>query len=113
MLEANGKLVVTTDAIVEGVHFLPDDPIETVAKKALRVNVSDIVAKGAKPIGALLTLAADGRRRQMALHARAVALGSRDFHAYFFLGDEVMRDAMSNRGKLPRFDARQAREVNR
>ena len=56
VLEANGQLVVTTDAIVEGVHFLPGDPIETVAKKALRVNVSDIVAKGAKPIGALLTL---------------------------------------------------------
>src|SRR5215475_9966166 len=56
VLEASGKLVVTTDAIVEGVHFLPDDPIDTIAKKALRVNVSDIVAKGAKPIGALLTL---------------------------------------------------------
>ena len=48
--------VVTTDAIVEGVHFLPDDPIETVAQKALRVNLSDLAAKGAKPVGALLTL---------------------------------------------------------
>ena len=51
-----GKLVVTTDAIVEGVHFLAADPIETVAMKALRVNVSDIVAKGARPTAALLTL---------------------------------------------------------
>lgn len=56
MLEASGKLVVTTDAIVEGVHFLPDDPIESVAKKALRVNISDLTAKGAKGVGALLTL---------------------------------------------------------
>ena len=56
VLDASGKLVVTTDAIVEGVHFLTDDPIDTVAKKALRVNMSDLVAKGAKPIGALLTL---------------------------------------------------------
>lgn len=56
VLETTGKLVVTTDAIVEGVHFLADDPIDTIAKKALRVNFSDIVAKGAKPIGALLTL---------------------------------------------------------
>ncbi len=56
VLEAQGALVVTTDAIVEGVHFLIDDPIDTVAKKALRVNVSDIVAKGAKPVAALLTL---------------------------------------------------------
>lgn len=56
VLESQGKLVVTTDAIVEGVHFLPDDPIETVAMKALRVNISDLIAKGAKPTAALLTL---------------------------------------------------------
>lgn len=56
VLSARGDLVVTTDAIVEGVHFLADDPIETVASKALRVNISDIVAKGAKPTAALLTL---------------------------------------------------------
>lgn len=51
-----GDLIVTTDAIVEGVHFLASDPIDTVAKKALRVNLSDIAAKGAKPVGVLLTL---------------------------------------------------------
>jgi thiamine-monophosphate kinase len=49
-------LVITADAIVEGVHFLPDDPIDTVAQKALRVNLSDIAAKGAAPVGYLLTL---------------------------------------------------------
>ena len=42
-------IVVTTDAIVEGVHFLPDDPADTVARKALRVNLSDLAAKGATP----------------------------------------------------------------
>ena len=51
-----GHYVLTTDAIVEGVHFLPDDPIDTIAKKALRVNLSDLAAKGAKPVGALLSL---------------------------------------------------------
>src|SRR5262245_4914957 len=56
VLEANGELVVTTDAIVEGVHFLAGDPIETVAAKALRVNVSDLIGKGAKPVAALLSL---------------------------------------------------------
>ncbi len=56
VLDSAGPLVVTTDAIVEGVHFLPDDPIETIAMKALRVNVSDLVAKGAAPKAALLTL---------------------------------------------------------
>lgn len=50
-------VVVTTDAIVEGVHFLPDDPPDTVARKALRVNLSDLAAKGATPAGFVLTLA--------------------------------------------------------
>lgn len=54
---AGYDLVVTTDAIVAGVHFFPDDPPDTVAKKALRVNLSDLAAKGAVPRGYLLTLA--------------------------------------------------------
>jgi thiamine-monophosphate kinase len=51
------EIVVTTDAIVEGVHFLPDDPPDSVARKALRVNLSDLAAKGATPAGFVLTLA--------------------------------------------------------
>src|SRR3954447_19161800 len=50
-------IVVTTDAIVEGVHFLADDPADTIARKALRVNLSDLAAKGAAPAGFVLTLA--------------------------------------------------------
>jgi thiamine-monophosphate kinase len=50
-------IVVTTDAVVEGVHFLADDPPDTVARKALRVNLSDLAAKGATPAGFVLTLA--------------------------------------------------------
>ncbi|MEX2446392.1 MAG: thiamine-phosphate kinase [Dehalococcoidia bacterium] len=42
-------LVVTADAMVEGVHFLPDDPPELVARKLLRVNLSDLAAMGAAP----------------------------------------------------------------
>lgn len=56
VLDVRGPMVVTTDAIVEGVHFRADDPIATVAMKALRANVSDLVAKGAAPRAALLTL---------------------------------------------------------
>jgi len=57
VLKAQGAdIVVTTDAIVEGVHFLPGDPPETVARKALRVNLSDLAAKGAAPAGFVLTL---------------------------------------------------------
>src|SRR6202790_2995442 len=54
---AGGDIVVTTDAIVESVHFLPDDPPDTIARKALRVNLSDLAAKGATPAGFVLTLA--------------------------------------------------------
>lgn len=50
-------LVVTTDAIVAGVHFLPEDPPDTIARKALRVNLSDLAAKGATPRAYLLTAA--------------------------------------------------------
>ncbi|KJC36007.1 thiamine-monophosphate kinase [Bradyrhizobium sp. LTSP885] len=57
---AGEDIVVTTDAIVEGVHFLPGDPPETLARKALRVNLSDIAAKGAVPAGFVLTLALRG-----------------------------------------------------
>jgi thiamine-monophosphate kinase len=54
---SDDDIVVTTDAIVEGVHFLSDDPPDTVARKALRVNLSDLAAKGATPAGFVLTLA--------------------------------------------------------
>jgi thiamine-monophosphate kinase len=58
ILTASGdEIVVTTDAIVEGVHFLFDDPPDTIARKALRVNLSDLAAKGATPAGFVLTLA--------------------------------------------------------
>ena len=57
LMASGDDIVVTTDAIVEGVHFLPDDPPDTVARKALRVNLSDLAAKGATPAGFVLTLA--------------------------------------------------------
>jgi thiamine-monophosphate kinase len=57
-LKSSGDdIVVTTDAVVEGVHFLTDDPPDTLARKALRVNLSDLAAKGAVPAGFVLTLA--------------------------------------------------------
>jgi thiamine-monophosphate kinase len=50
-------LVVTKDAVVEGVHFLPGDPPDLVARKLLRVNLSDLAAKGAEPYGYFLAVA--------------------------------------------------------
>lgn len=52
-----GDRVVTMDMLIEGVHFLKGDPLDLVAKKLVRVNVSDLVAKGAKPAGYLLACA--------------------------------------------------------
>ena len=49
-------LVLKVDTIAEGVHFFPNDPAEQIAAKALRVNLSDLAAKGAVPRGYLLAL---------------------------------------------------------
>lgn len=54
---AGHDLVLTADAVTGGTHFFPDDPPDAIARKALRVNLSDLAAKGAKPLGFLLTLA--------------------------------------------------------
>src|SRR5690242_10367237 len=51
------RLVVTADAIVAGVHYLPEDPPELVARKLLRVNLSDLAAMAARPLHYLLTTA--------------------------------------------------------
>jgi len=50
-------LVLKTDGLIEGVHFFPDDPADSVARKALRVNLSDLAAKGATALGFLLAIA--------------------------------------------------------
>jgi thiamine-monophosphate kinase len=50
-------LVVTTDLVTEGVHFFSDDLPECIARKALRVNLSDLAGKGATPLGYLLAIA--------------------------------------------------------
>ncbi|WP_375458468.1 thiamine-phosphate kinase [uncultured Enterovirga sp.] len=55
--EPGCEMVLTVDALVEGVHFLPDDPPESLGAKALGVNLSDLAAKGADPVGFLLALA--------------------------------------------------------
>ncbi|MCA1434422.1 thiamine-phosphate kinase [Bradyrhizobium sp. BRP20] len=58
VLSSSGEdIVVTTDAVVEGVHYLAGDPPDNIARKALRVNLSDLAAKGATPAGFVLTLA--------------------------------------------------------
>jgi thiamine-monophosphate kinase len=56
-LDPDQELVVTADAVVAGVHFLEQDPPALVARKALRVNLSDLAAKGARPLAYFMTAA--------------------------------------------------------
>jgi len=74
-------LVVTTDALVAGVHFFADDPPDAIARKALRVNLSDLAAKGAEPLGFALDLALPGDWTPEWLAAFAAGLGD-DAAAY-------------------------------
>ena len=82
-------LVVTTDAIVAGVDFFAADPPDTIARKALRVNLSDLAAKGAEPYGYLLTLALPKTVAQAWLKsfARGLAEDQRTFHITLLGGD--------------------------
>lgn len=84
-------LVLSADAMVAGVHFLADDPADLVARKLLRVNLSDLAGKGAEPLGTLLTLAAP-RETPDAWFERFAAGLARDqatFHCPLLGGDTV------------------------
>ncbi|MFB0874667.1 MULTISPECIES: thiamine-phosphate kinase [unclassified Sphingobium] len=56
------RLILTSDTIVEGVHYLPADPPADIGWKLAAVNLSDLAAKGAKPIGCLLNYSLSGDR---------------------------------------------------
>jgi len=70
------QYVLKTDAIVEGVHFLADDPPFQVAQKLLRVNLSDLAAKGATPVGYLLMTALPKSRDEAWLEQFAAGLAA-------------------------------------
>ncbi|CAA0091259.1 Thiamine-monophosphate kinase [Starkeya nomas] len=70
------ELVLTKDALVAGVHFFADDPPEAIARKAMRVNLSDLAAKGAEPLGVLLAFAIPPEMDAAALTAFARGIGA-------------------------------------
>ena len=84
-------LVVTVDALVAGRHFFPDDPPASIARKALRVNLSDLAAKGAEPLGFTLALALPPDWTEAWLEAFARGLGedARAFACPLLGGDTV------------------------
>ena len=88
-------LVLTHDMIVEGVHFLPDDPPGDVAWKLLAVNLSDLAAKGAAPIGVLMGYGLTGRPDwdQAFIAGMARAL---DHFGVALLGGDTVRQPAGN-----------------
>ena len=62
-LSKKTSLIVTTDSLVEGVHFLRNSPAKLIGQRLFRVNLSDIVAKGGLPIGYFLLLGIDSKTR--------------------------------------------------
>lgn len=85
------EMVLTTDAVVAGVHFFPEDPPDVVARKALRVNLSDLAAKGAEPAGYLLTigLTEDWSEDWLESFCEGLAADQEDFGVALYGGDTV------------------------
>lgn len=81
--------VVTKDMLIEGVHFLAADPLDFVARKLLRVNLSDLAAKGAKPLGYFLACAwpRKSRRADIAKFAEGLKADQETFKVSLFGGD--------------------------
>src|SRR5262245_8023991 len=88
---AGQRLVFTADAIVAGVHYLPDDPPDLVARKLLRVNLSDLAAMGARPLHYLLTTALPATlgSEWVGEFARGLAEDQRQFEIDLLGGDSV------------------------
>ena len=86
---AGRDLVVAADAMVAGVHFLPDDPADLIGRKLLRTNLSDLAAMGADPLGYLMTVSAprDTPDAWFAGFAAGLALDQAEFGIVLLGGD--------------------------
>lgn len=91
MPPAGREIVIAADAMVEGVHFLPDDPPSTVGRKLLRANLSDLAAMDARPYGWLLTIACPRNRHfddaWFSAFARGLADDQKEFGLSLLGGD--------------------------
>ena len=120
---AGERLIVKTDAIVEGRHYLSSDPADQVAKKLLRVNLSDLAGKGARPLGYVVAAAfPDGvSEAWIAAFARGLGEDQRRFAVSLLGGDTTATPGPATfaltvfggvRGRLPRRgDARIGDEI--
>jgi thiamine-monophosphate kinase len=89
-------LVLTKDGIAEGVHFLPGESGEAVARKAVRVNLSDLAAKGATPVGYLVLLALPPGWTEdwVADFARGLRADQSEFSIALYGGDTIRADTL-------------------
>ena len=91
-LLTNGDLVVTKDVLVEDVHFRKKDPKALVARKALRVNLSDLAAKGARPVGYFLGCVWPSNVKEADIEAFADGLrADQDAYKISLLGGDTTR----------------------
>lgn len=83
------QLVLTSDTLVEGVHFRSDDPAETVGWKLAAVNLSDLAAKGARPRGCLMNYTLSGDTDWDAAFVRGLGAALEDSGMALLGGDTV------------------------
>jgi thiamine-monophosphate kinase len=102
-------LVYTSDTICCGVHYLPDDPPADVARKLLRVNLSDLAAMGARPDGYLLNAGfqTDVAEDWIAAFADGLAADQRTYAVQLWGGDTTRTDgttvlSLTAIGSVPR-----------
>lgn len=93
----DNSYVVTKDVMVAGVHFLPKDPLDLVARKLLRANLSDLAAKGAKPLGYVLGCVwpASVKRQAIELFAAGLREDQEAFRVSLYGGDTVVHRTKS------------------
>ncbi|MEJ8573711.1 thiamine-phosphate kinase [Microbaculum marinum] len=93
---AGSDLVLTKDGIAEAIHFLPGEAAETIARKALRVNLSDLAAKGARPVGylVLLGLGEDWTEEWIAGFAAGLAADQAEYGATLYGGDTIRSNGL-------------------
>src|ERR1043166_2218431 len=92
------ELVVTTDAMAEGTHFLPTDSPGSIARRLLRSNLSDLAAMGAQPLAYTLitALKPDTPEEWLAAFASALKEDQQKYGCHLIGGDSL-------RASLPHF----------
>lgn len=101
LAEKSGFLVISKDICTAGTHFFADDPADLILKKALRVNISDLAAKGAAPYGAFIgvifpkTASKDALPRLQEEFLTAIEEDCEKYHLGLLGGDIAIGDTLA------------------